>query len=87
MFTRVSVAQEKNLKLSECLQDVPLKAMQQLLNYMYASNPLETIQAFDVTQIEAVAPLADRFDISDFPEDADKLLHGQRPLLAGLWIK
>ena len=75
-------AQEK--KLDGCLQGVPLEAMQLLFNYMYAKEPLEVIQGFTMAQLEAVAPLADRFGICKFLADADELLHGKRPKLPGL---
>ena len=64
------------MKLSSCLEGVSLEAMQLLLRYCYARSPCDTAKGLSNSQLEAVAPLADRFGVAAFLEDADALLHG-----------
>ena len=68
----------RDTRLSACLDGVPLEAMQLLLQYCYARCPCDFIKGMTNCQLEAVAPLADRFSVAEFLADADMLLHGER---------
>jgi hypothetical protein len=70
------LTQDKGMKLSSCLEGVSLEGMQLLLRYCYARCPCDVAKGLSNSELEAVAPLADRFGVAAFLEDADALLHG-----------